>query len=297
MGIGRKGRLWEVLRWKLFYANAYSQYLDDQPTVSVNVDWACVKSDAGLSITFLKHAGVLIQDQGCVMLIDPVFNGIFGFIRDYTPLGFDLADMPRPDHVLITHGHYDHLDKPSLKSLPRDTHVISPLGYQAQFEDIGMTRRDQLDWYDSYVDGQREIVLAPANHWTMRNPIVGPNRSLWGGYVIRTAAGATIYVSGDSAYFDGFDQIGNDFDIDLAIINLSAYEPRWFMAPSHISPVETVDAFQELGAKKLMIVHWGTFRLGDEPVHFPPQDLRRELERAKLLDRWLDVRHGQTVFM
>ena len=75
---------------------------------------------------------------------------------------------------------------------------------------------------------------------------------------------------------------------------MGAYAPRWFMAPSHMNPQETVDAFKRLRAKKLMIVHWGTFRLGDEPVHFPPLDLRNELEKQGLLDRWVDIKHGET---
>jgi len=125
----------------------------------------------------------------------------------------------------------------------------------------------------------------------------GPNRSLWGSYLIRTAGGKTIYLSGDTGYFDGYADIGKEFDIDLAIFNLGAYEPRWFMAPSHMNPVETVQAFKELRAKKLMIVHWGSFQLGDEPVHFPPLDLKRELEKEGLLDRWVELSHGETHYL
>ena len=157
--------------------------------------------------------------------------------------------------------------------------------------------RTRLDWYDTYRDGERTITFLPSNHWTMRNPVRGPNRSLWGGYIIETSAGHTIYVAGDTGYFDGFTEIGEDFDIDLAIINLGAYEPRWFMAASHMNPRETVQAFKELNARKLMIVHWGTFRLGDEPVHFPPVDIKKELKKAGLLDRFVDIRHGQTIFV
>ena len=88
-----------------------------------------------------------------------------------------------------------------------------------------------------------------------------------------------------------------DFDIDLAIFNLGAYEPRWFMASSHMNPRETVRAFKELDARKMMIVHWGTFRLGDEPVHFPPVDIKKELKKEGLLDRLVDIRHGETFFV
>lgn len=296
MGIPRDGRLRQVLSWKLFHKNEYKAYLDTQPLSPVTIDWEPIKAHEGVSVTFVKHATLMIKDLDRYLLIDPVFDDIFWFIKDYTPLAFNRDEMPQPDHVLITHGHYDHLDKPSLSALEAGTHVISPLGYDKEFDAVGMTHRTRLDWYDTYRDGQREITLLPANHWTMRNPIVGPNHSLWGGYLIRTAGGPVIYISGDSAYFDGFEQFAADYDIDLAIFCMGAYEPRWFMAPSHMNPEETVRAFQEIGARQLMITHWGTFQLGDEPVHFPPDDLKRVLNTKGLSSQWTDLRHGQTYY-
>lgn len=296
MGIGRDKRFWQVLSWKLFHKNAYGDFLDDQPTTPVTIDWQPVKSHRGVSVTFIKHSTLLIKDLDKVLLIDPVFDGIFWFIKDYSPLAFDLADMPQPDHVLITHGHYDHLDKPSLAALNPGTHVISPLGYDSEIESVGMHQRIQLDWYGRYTDGRREITCLPANHWTMRNPLVGPNRSLWGGYLIKTAGGPTIYISGDSAYFDGFEQLAHEADIDLAIFNVGAYAPRWFMAPSHMNPAECVRAFRDIRARKLMIAHWGTFQLGDEPVHFPPGDMKKALEEDGLLSRWIPLGLGESYF-
>jgi L-ascorbate metabolism protein UlaG (beta-lactamase superfamily) len=296
MGIPRDGRFWQVLSWKLFHRNAYADFLDDQPLSPVFIDWEPIKAHRGVSVTFIKHSTLLVKDVDRVLLIDPVFNDIFWFIKDFTPLAFNLENMPRPDHVLITHGHYDHLDQGSLATLDPGTHVISPLGYDREFKVVGMTHRTPLDWFERYSDGAREITFLPANHWTMRNPIIGPNRSLWGGYLIKTAGGPTIYISGDSAYFDGFEQLAAEYDIDLAIFNMGAYAPRWFMAPSHMNPSETVQAFQEIGARRLMIAHWGTFQLGDEPVHFPPADLEKALGERGLLQRWVPLGHGETYF-
>lgn len=296
MGAPRDKRFWQVLSWKLLHNNAYSEFLDDQPLAPVTIDWEPVKAHRGLSVTFIKHSTLLIKDVDRILLVDPVFNDIFWFIKDFTPLGFNPGDIPKPDHVLITHGHYDHLDKPSLATLDPGSHIISPLGYDSEFKSVGMNHRTRLDWYESYRDGGREITLLPANHWTMRNPIIGPNRSLWGGYLIKTAAGPVIYISGDSAYFDGFEQLADDFDIDLAIFNMGAYAPRWFMAPSHMNPAETVQAFQEIKARQLMIAHWGTFQLGDEPVHFPPEDLKNALDQKGLLSRWTPLGHGESYY-
>ena len=296
-GVERSGRLLKALAWKLFHRNPFENELSEQSVTPVSVDWERLRRPEDLSLTYLKHASLMIQDAGSRILIDPVFDSPFWFMRDFTPLDFDPSRMPAPDHVLITHGHYDHLDTASLARLPPDTHVVSPPGYSDVLDEAGLGRRTALDWFEGFRDGDREIILLPCHHWTMRNPVAGPNRGLWGSYLIRTASGPTIYISGDTAYFDGFDQIGAEFDIDLAVFNLGAYEPRWFMAPSHIDPAETVRAFRELNAKKLMIMHWGTFQLGDEPVYLPPQHLREEMRKAGLLSRLVECRHGETLEM
>jgi N-acyl-phosphatidylethanolamine-hydrolysing phospholipase D len=293
-GFDRSGRLLKVLSWKLFHRNPFEEELSRQTVAPVSVDWERLRRPGELSVTYLKHASLMIQDAGSRILIDPVFASPFWFMRDFTPLDFDPSRMPAPELVLITHGHYDHLDMASLAQLPPDTHVISPPGYAGLLDEIGLRRRTTLDWYEGVRSGDREIMLLPCNHWTMRNPVAGPNLGLWGSYLIRTASGPTVYISGDTAFFDGFDQIGAEFDIDLAVFNLGAYEPRWFMAQSHINPRETVQAFRELKAKKLMIMHWGTFQLGDEPVHLPPQHLRDEMQNAGLRSRLVDWKHGET---
>ena len=295
MGLDRSGRLFRVLSWKLFHRNRFQGDLAQQPVVPLSIDWGPLRIPDGLSITYVKHASLALQDAGCRMLLDPVFASPFWFVRDFTPFTFAPRDIPAPDHVLITHGHYDHLDTGSLAQLPAGTHVICPPGYSDILDEAGLRNRTVLDWYDSYRDAGREIILLPCNHWTMRNPVAGPNLGLWGSYLIRTASGPTVYLSGDTAYFDGFDQIGAEFDIDLAVFNVGAYEPRWFMAESHINPQETIKAFQELNAKRLLIMHWGTFRLGDEPVHLPPRHMREEMRQAGLLDRLVDWKHGDTL--
>jgi N-acyl-phosphatidylethanolamine-hydrolysing phospholipase D len=287
------GNMWRVLRWKLFDRNRFKSFYKDEPTVPVKIDWDLLDEKNGCSVTFIRHSCVLICDLESSLLVDPVLFGLMWF-TDFSPLAFDVKRMPRPDHILITHGHYDHLDKSSLKIFPPDTHVISPLGYDSIFKDLGMQNRSQLDWFDGHKEGKREIILLPCNHWTMRNPLVGPNRALWGSFLVKGASGFNVFISGDTAYFDRFKEIGKTFPIDLAIFNLGAYEPRWFMASSHLNPAETVKAFMELNAKKLMIVHWGTFRLGDEPVHFPPLDIKREMKRQGLLDRLVHLNHGET---
>ena len=290
------GGFWRVMRWKLFAENRFKGFYQQESVAPVKIDWKQIEQHHDLAVTFLKHATLIIKDGDEYIYVDPVFFKIFRFIKDFTPIDFDIKSLPKPDHILITHGHYDHLDKKSLAFFDKQTHVITPLGYDSIFKDLDMGRRDRLDWFDTAVQNGREITCLPCHHWTMRNPITGPNTSLWGSYLIKTRSGPVIYVSGDLAYFDRFSELGKEFQIDLAIFNLGAYEPRWFMADSHINPDETVRAFQEINAKKLMIAHWGTFRLGDEPIHFPPIDILREVQKAGLQDHFIPITHGQTLF-
>jgi L-ascorbate metabolism protein UlaG (beta-lactamase superfamily) len=292
----KHGNMLRVLHWKLFGENNFKDLYDQEEVRPIVIDWAPIRQYRGLSITFVNHSSFMIKDRDSYILLDPVFFGLFRWIKNFSPLAFDLREMPHPDHVLVSHGHYDHLDTGSLAFLGSDTHVVTPLGYRDIFTDLGMSRRVQLDWFDTYSDGKREITLIPCNHWTMRNPFEGPNRSLWGSFILRTAAGPTIYLAADTAYFDRFEEIGREFSPDLAIINLGAYEPRWFMARSHMNPDETARAFKELKAKRLIIAHWGTFRLGDEPVYYPPIDIRMAMERQGLADHLVDLKHGETFF-
>jgi L-ascorbate metabolism protein UlaG (beta-lactamase superfamily) len=290
-----KGQIGRVLKWKWFSQNHFKLFYADEKVIPVVLDRHRTRDSNGLEITLIKHAGLLIKDVDAAILVDPVFGGLFWFIDDFSPLAFDITALPKPKHILITHGHYDHLDLPSIISWGTGTHVICPPGYAELFNGSGITRRHELDWYHRHYEDGREIIFLPCNHWTMRNPLIGPNTGLWGSYLIRTKSGANLYISGDTAYFDGFEQLGQEFDIDLAIFNLGAYEPRWFMAPSHMNPDETVRAFVELNARHLSIVHWGTFRLGDEPVHFPPSDIRKALRKEALEERYIELTHGQTV--
>ncbi len=276
------------------YNYSYVPYYKDQKKIPLTIDWNTLEHSSGPSVTFVKHACVMIKDLDQYILVDPVFFGL-PFVKDYTPLAFDIREMPAPTHVLITHGHYDHLDERTLAAFAPKTHVITPLGYDHIFNDLKMNHRTQLDWFDTFEQNGLEITLLPCKHWTMRNPLFGANRSLWGSFLLKTAEGKTIYISGDTTYFRGFREIGSEYDIDLAIINLGAYShgTTWWM--SHLNPHQAVRAFQDLQAKQLMIVHWGSYSLTSEPVHFPPIHLKPELEKSGLTDRWVHLNHGETL--
>ena len=150
------GNMLRVLQWKLFSENKFRSHYDEERVIPVSIDWQPIRDHGSLSVTFVKHASVMIKDQDRYILVDPVFSKIFRFIKDFTPLDFDPEEIPRPDHVLISHGHYDHLDTDSLVSLQGDTHVVSPLGYDDVFSQVKMTNRTQLDWFATFEDGRRD---------------------------------------------------------------------------------------------------------------------------------------------
>ena len=162
--------------------------------------------------------------------------------------------------------------------------------------DPAPARHTALDWFDSTEIHGRRITFLPCNHWTMRNPVKGPNRRLWGSYLFESSFGPKVFIAGDTAWFDGFKALGEAYDLDLAIFNLGAYEPRWFMKQSHMNPEETVRAFLALKARRFMVVHWGAFQLGDEPVFLPPLALKQELEKQGMLESWVDLKPGGTLF-
>ena len=144
LGPAREGRLWQVLRWKLFHENRFKDDFAGERVIPVSIDWDSVKQHRGSSITFIKHASVLIKDGNRTLMVDPVFSSIFWFIKDFAPLKFNLNSMPTPDHVLITHGHYDHLDESSLSFFDKNMHVITPLGYNENFKDLDGTWQQRI---------------------------------------------------------------------------------------------------------------------------------------------------------
>ena len=159
----KHGNLWRVLYWKLFSKNHFKPFYAEERVRPVQIDWRTIQQHHGCVITYLKHGCVMIKDGDTTMLVDPVLDGLMWF-EDFSPFAFRLDEMPEPDHVLITHGHFDHLDTHSLSLFEKHTHVITPLGYDGIFEDLEMANRSQLDWFESYSEQNREIILLPCNH-------------------------------------------------------------------------------------------------------------------------------------
>lgn len=264
----------DILRWQLDRLAGRvppDPEPDFRPPVVPN-DGALLRSLQS-SITWIGHASFLVSLGGVKVAVDPLWSErISGVVRRRTPPGVALEAATPVDAVLISHNHRDHLDAPTLRRLAPGAVAIAPLGHDRLLRNLGFSRVVELDWWQTHEEGALAVTLVPARHWSMRHPW-DRNAMLWGGFVLRGPEGA-LYHSGDTALFDGFSEIGRRAGpLDLALLPIGAYEPRWFMEPQHLNPEEAVEAFLRLGARAMVPMHWGTFRLTDEPMGEPPRRL------------------------
>jgi len=247
------------------------------------------------AVTWIGHASYVVRIGGKTILTDPVWSTRIPGVRSrLTPPGLPWAALPTIDAVVISHNHYDHLDAPTIRRLPRETPIFVPAMLGWWFRRRGFTRVTELDWWEAAdLDGVR-IEFVPAHHWSRRG-VLDTCKSLWGGWVL-SAGDSKIYFAGDTGYGHWFAEIGRRHpDLDLALLPVGAYEPRWFMKAAHISPPEAVRACRDLGAPRMATMHWGTFILSAEPLLAPVREAVREWESAGLPreDLW-DLAVGET---
>ncbi|WP_462409876.1 MBL fold metallo-hydrolase [Neobacillus sp. Marseille-QA0830] len=239
--------------------------------------------------TWIGHSTFLIQLDGLNILTDPVWAKRMGFEKRMTEPGLSLADLPEIDVVVISHGHYDHLDFPTLKKLKGNPQYFVPVGLKSLFVRKGYHKVKEFSWWESLVFGGLTVHFVPAQHWTRRS-LWDTNTSHWGGWMFETAQQEIFYFVGDTGYFRGFKLIAERFDkIDTVFMPIGAYEPEWFMAPSHISPEDSVKAFLELGAQHFVPMHYGTYRLADDTGPEALERLYREWDKQQLPNEQLKV--------
>jgi L-ascorbate metabolism protein UlaG (beta-lactamase superfamily) len=217
-----------------------------------------------------------------LVLTDPIFSPRVGPSKRLTAPGVKLEQLPKIDIVTVSHSHFDHLDMPTLQRIGKDPLYIVPKDVGEILKAGGLDRVIELGWWETHREGDLAITLVPAQHWSMRMPW-DRNKRLWGGFVYESSEG-TSYHAGDTAFKEEvFASIGERFPkIDWAMLPIGAYDPPWFMQPQHMGPEEAGRAWEILGAKNLCAMHWGTFKLTDEPLTEPPERLHAEWQRRGL---------------
>jgi len=239
---------------------------------------------AAAVVTFIGHATFLIQTAAGNALTDPMYSQRAGPLNLVGPrrvrqpaVPFDA--LPSISTVLLSHNHYDHCDRRTLRMLADrfDPIVVTPLGNGALVRSAGIRRVEELDWWHEAKTPAWPIVLTPAQHFSARSPL-DRNRALWGGFMF-TAGSRRIYFAGDTAYAPFFHDVRERLGpIDLALLPIGAYEPRWFMQPIHMNPAEAVQAHLDLDASESVGMHFGTFQMTLEGIDEP----LRALEDARL---------------
>lgn len=256
-----------------------------------------------LRITWIGHATMLLQLGATNILFDPVFSKRASPFRRLgparlVPAPLSIEQLPPIDIVLLSHDHYDHLDEPSVRALHhrfgRALSWITPLGYSDWFGRRGIEVRE-LDWWQQAELAGVRVTATPAQHWTRRG--WRAMQRLWASFMIE--GDFTVYFAGDSGYCPAFREIGARFpNVDVAMLPIGAYEPRWFMRVAHMNPEEAVQSYLDLGARWFVPMHWGTFRLTDEDMREPPERLQRAWQDAVLPAEQLRIlQHGETLIL
>jgi L-ascorbate metabolism protein UlaG (beta-lactamase superfamily) len=252
-----------------------------------------------IQITWIGHSTFLIQVAGLNILTDPIFShraSPFSFVgpRRLVPPPMRQEDLPPIQATLISHNHYDHLDKATVSKLGSRVKYFVPLGLSRWFQEAGLDNVTELDWWQSAELGSIRVHCVPAQHFSMRTPF-DANKVLWAGWVLSTPAG-NIFFAGDTGYSPDFLEIGQRLGpMRLALIPMGGYMPRWFMKPMHLNPQEAVLVHQDVRSRQSIGIHWGTFKLTEESLAEPPLFLQKALQEKNISpEKFIVLRFGET---
>jgi L-ascorbate metabolism protein UlaG (beta-lactamase superfamily) len=276
--------IFDLFRWKIEAMSESTPWPDE-------IDSKPFKPSSQRSvkpiITVINHASVLIQVDNLNILTDPHYSLRASPVQFAGPKSVIIPcsafdDLPSIDIVLISHNHYDHLDLDTLKRLnDRDApKFVAGLKTKSFLEDNGIKAAIDLDWWQSITANKTKITFVPSQHWSARG-IFDKREMLWGGFYIENSY--KIYFAGDTGYGKFFKIIKEKLGApDLSLIPIGAYEPRWFMKDAHLNPKDSLQAFKDLESKKMIGIHFGTFKLTDEGYNDPIDTLHEEIKKFNM---------------
>ncbi len=238
-----------------------------------------------VAITWIGHASFLIQFNDLNVLVDPNFANWLFLLKRIKHCGMSIKDLPPIDLVLLTHAHFDHFHKPTLRRLPHPKLGIMPWGVGELAHDLGFGRIIELDWWETFTHASWRVTLTPSKHWGART--LRDHHRGYGGFVLEHQ-GRSVYHAGDSAYFDGFKEIGKVCRPEIALMPIGAYHPETFRHV-HMGPDEAIKGFKDLRARRLIPMHYGSFKLSFEDMDEPPRWLK-ELAEQEQLTKKLNIR-------
>ena len=256
-------------------------------------------SNGDLGLTFIGHASFFVQMGSQNVIIDPNFARWLFVLKRLRQPGVRIHDLPPIDLVLVTHAHFDHLHRPSLRAIVQHSRrrgrsplIVVPRHVQDLVSDLDFADVIELDWWDSHRQHGLTVTHVPSRHWGAR--ILRDSHRGYGGYVLRDHK-HSVYHAGDTAYFSGFREIGQRLSPELALLPIGAYNPPSFRNV-HASPADATRAFLDLQARWMVPMHYGTFRLSHEPMDEPLQLLEEEAKAAGIEDRVRVMEEGVTQF-
>jgi L-ascorbate metabolism protein UlaG (beta-lactamase superfamily) len=257
-------------------------------------------SNGELGLTFIGHASFFVQIGGQNVILDPNFARWLFVLKRLRQPGVRLRDLPPIDLVLVTHAHFDHLHRPSLRAIVQQARnrgadpptIVVPHHVLDLVSDLGFGDVVELDWWNSYRYRDLAVTHVPSRHWGAR--IIKDSHRGYGGYVLRDSK-HSVYHAGDTAYFSGFREIGQRLAPELALLPIGAYNPPSFRNV-HTNPADATRAFLDLKSRWMVPMHYGTFKLSHEPMEEPLQLLEQEAKAAGIEDRVFVMEEGVTRF-
>lgn len=290
--------IWQLFKWQIY--GDKEPFPDSVPIK--NYPLRLLEASEKISVTFINHASLLLQLPGLNILTDPVYSertSPFSFIgpKRVKKPGIPFETLPKIDVVVVSHNHYDHLDVRTLQRLEKKFNplFLVPLGDERLLKMAQIKNVRAVDWWEEVRIKDTKFIFSPAQHWSSRTPW-DKNESLWGSFMIDNGV-QRIYHGGDTGYGPHFKLIKERLGApDLALLPIGAYEPRWFMKHHHMNPEESVLAHLDLGAKKSIGMHFGTWQLTDEGIDDPLKDLVQARLKLKIKDEdFIVLDHGEAL--